>query len=123
MVERFQFPRRNIGKYWLLQLNTRAKRKITNMVKACPMDMNVLCTREDLNIIPLGSYDYLILKDWLDQNHVVLDCGNLRKVQGIPRAVILREVIAFPLKKTYRKRCQTFAKHMGETPKDKVPNI
>jgi hypothetical protein len=67
MVERFHFPRSKLGKSWLVQLATGAKRKINEMVKACPMDMNGLSTREDLNIIPLGSYDFLIGMDWLDQ--------------------------------------------------------
>jgi hypothetical protein len=49
--------------------------------------------------------------------------GNLRTVQGIPRAVTVREVSALQLKKSYRKGCQIFAAHMEETPKDKVPNI
>jgi hypothetical protein len=53
--------------------------------------MNGLSTKEYLNIIPWGSYDFLIGMDWLDKHHVVLDCynkaftyldeeGNLRKV-------------------------------------------
>jgi hypothetical protein len=73
------------------------------MVKACPMEMNGLYTKDYLNSIPLGSYDFLIGMDWLDENHVVLDCynkaftclneeGNLRLVQGIPRVVIIREI-------------------------------
>jgi hypothetical protein len=37
------------------------------MVKDCPLDMNGLSTKEYLNIIPLGSYDYLIGMDWLDK--------------------------------------------------------
>jgi hypothetical protein len=134
MVERFHFPRSKLGTSWLVQLATGAKRKINEMVKACPMDMNGLSTREDLNIIPLGSYDCLIGMDWLDQHHVVLDCynkeftcldekGNLRTVQGIPRAVTVREISALQLKKSYRKGCQIFAAHMEETPKDKMPNI
>jgi hypothetical protein len=104
------------------------------MVKSCLMDMNGLNTREDLNILPLGSYDYLIGMDWLDQHHVILDYhkkefnfldeeGNLRRVQGIPRAVTIREISALQLKKYYRKGCQIFATHMEETPKDKVPNL
>jgi hypothetical protein len=66
--------------------------------------------KTDLNIIPLGSYDFLIGMDWLDQHHVVLDChnkaftcldeeGNLRTVQGIPRVVTIREVSSLQLKK------------------------
>jgi hypothetical protein len=110
MVERFQFPRSKLGKPWLVQLATGEKRKINEMVKACPMEMNGLCTKFDLNIIPLGSYDFLIGMDWLDQHHVVLDCynkaftcldeeGNLRIVQGIPRVVTIREVSTLQLKK------------------------
>ena len=71
------------------------------MVKACPMDMNGLSTKVDLNIIPLGSYDYIIGMYWLDQHHAILEFNhkeftlldvevNLRIVQGIPRAVTVR---------------------------------
>ena len=71
------------------------------MVKACPMDMNGLSTKDDLNIIPLVSYDHLICIDWMDQQHVFLDSynkaftwldeeGNLRAVQGIQRVVNIK---------------------------------
>jgi hypothetical protein len=134
MVESLHLPRSKHVKSWLVQLATRAKRKFNEMVKSCLMDMNGLNTREDLNILPLGSYDCLIGMDWLDQHHAILDCnnktftcldeeGNLKKVQGIPRAVTIREISALQLKKCYRKGCQTFATHMEETPKDKVPNL
>ena len=49
--------------------------------------------------------------------------GNLRKVQGIPRVVTIREISALQLKKCYRKGCQIFAAYLEETPKDKVPNL
>jgi hypothetical protein len=101
MVERFQFLRRKLGKTWLVQLATGEKRKINEMVKAYPMEMNEMHTKLDLNIIHLGSYDFLIGMDWLDQHHVVLyfynkaftcldEQGNLRKVQVIPRVVTIR---------------------------------
>jgi hypothetical protein len=71
------------------------------MVKSCLMDMNGMNTKADLNILPLGSDACLIGMDWLDQHHTLLDChnkaftffdeeGKLRKVQGIPRVVIIR---------------------------------
>jgi hypothetical protein len=105
MVEIFQFPRINLGKSWLVQLARGAKIKINEMVKECPMDMNGLCTREYFNIIPLGSYDFLIGMDCLDPHHVILNfynkeftCldeeGNLRTIQGITRVVTVGEVIA-----------------------------
>jgi hypothetical protein len=87
------------------------------------MEMNVLCTKFDLNIIPLGSYDFPIGIHWLDERNVVLDCynkaltfldeeGNLRSVQGIPRDVTIREVSFLQLKKIYKKGCQVFAARM-----------
>jgi hypothetical protein len=102
MVERFHLPRRKHGKNWLVQLATRAKRKVNEMVKSCPMDMNGLSTGEDFNILPLCSYDCLIGMDWLDQYHAILDyynkeftCwdekGNLRTIQGIPRAITVEK--------------------------------
>jgi hypothetical protein len=76
MVEILHLPRSKLGKSSLVQLATIAKRKFYEMVKACPMDMNGLSTKADLNIIPLGSYDCLIRMDWLDQHHAILDCYN-----------------------------------------------
>jgi hypothetical protein len=101
MVESLHLPRSKNEKSWLVQLATGAKRKINEMVKSCLMDMNGLNTRAYLNILPLGSYDCLIGMDWLDQHHAILDChnkaftcldeeGNVRKVQGIHRAVTIR---------------------------------
>jgi hypothetical protein len=60
--------------------------------------MNGLSTKEYLNILILGSYDFPIGMDWLDQDHAILEChnkastfldeeGNKRAVQGIPREV------------------------------------
>jgi hypothetical protein len=107
------------------------KRKVTELVKSCTVDMKGLSTKVELNILPLCSYECLIEMDWLDQHHSLLDyrnkeftCldeeGNRKIVQGIPRAVVVREISTMQLKKCYRKGCQLFAAHVGETPKDKV---
>ena len=72
--------------------------------------------------------------DWLDQHHAILECHNKaftyldeernqRVVQGIPRAVTIREISAMQLKKCYRKCFQILAAHMEEASKDKVPNL
>jgi hypothetical protein len=98
VVERFILLIIKYEKYWLVQLSTRSERKFVELVKSCPVDMNGLSTKADLNILPLGSYDCLIGMDWLDQHHVVLDYhnkvftflgeeGNLRKYQVFPRVV------------------------------------
>jgi hypothetical protein len=134
VVEIFQLQRRKHGKSWLVQLATGAKRKVVELVKSCPVGMNGLSTKADLNIFPLRSYDFLIGMDWLDQHHAILDyhnkeftClneeGNQRAIQGIPRAVIVREILEMQLKKCYIKGCQIFATHMEEASKDKVPNM
>jgi hypothetical protein len=134
MVERFHFPRSKYEKYWLVHLVTRAKIKVNEMVKSCPMDMNGMNTMENLNILLLGSYDCLIGMDWLDQHHAIIYChkkaftcmdveGNLRKIQGIPREMTIREISTLQLKKSYRKGCQLFAAHMEETSRDKMPDI
>jgi hypothetical protein len=72
--------------------------------------------------------------DWLDQHHALLDCRNKRftclneegnqvTVQGIPRAVAVREISAMQLKKCYRKGCQLFAARVEEASRDVVSNL
>jgi hypothetical protein len=116
MVEILHFPRSKHGKYWLVQLATRAKIKVNEMLKSCLVGMNGLSTRAHLNILSIGSYDCLIGMDWLDQHLVVLDChektftfldeeGNLRTIQGIPREVTVIDISTLQLKKCYKKGC------------------
>jgi hypothetical protein len=96
--------------------------------------MNGINTKLDVNIIPLGSYDCLIDMDWLEKHHAILDCynkaitcldeeGKQGKIQGIRRVVVVREITAMQLKKSFRKGCQIFASHMEEATKDKVASI
>ena len=76
VVEIFFFPRSKHGKYWLVQMATRAKRKVVELVKSCRVGINGLCTKAYLNIFPLGSYDCLIGMDSLEQHLSILDCCN-----------------------------------------------
>jgi hypothetical protein len=103
IVEIFQLQRSKNKKSWLVHLSMGSKRKINELVKYCLIDMNGLSTKVDVNIIPLGSYDYLIGMDWLGKYHVVLDCynktttcldeeGKQGKIQGIPRVIVVREI-------------------------------
>jgi hypothetical protein len=71
MMEILHFPRSKHGKSWLVQLATEAKRRLVELVKSCPVDMNGLSTWAELNILPLGSYEFLIGMDWLDQHHAI----------------------------------------------------
>jgi len=45
LVERFHLQRSKHGNSWLVQLATRAKRRINELVKDFPMDMNGLSTK------------------------------------------------------------------------------
>jgi hypothetical protein len=115
-------------------LATGTKRKVVELVKSCPVDMKGLSMKAELNILPLGSYDYLIGMDWLDQHHALLDCrnkkftcldeeGNWKTIQGIPRVVAIREISAMQLKKCYRKGCQLFSARVEEASRDEVSRI
>jgi hypothetical protein len=103
VVERFHLQMSKHNKSWLVQLATGAKRKINDQFKKCQINMNGLNTKVDVNIIPLGSYGFLIGMDWLGKCHVVLDgynktitClneeGKQGKVKGILRVVAVREI-------------------------------
>ena len=70
----------------------------------------------------------------MDQHHALLDCCNKRficldeegkkkTIQGIPRAVAVREISTMQLKKSYRKGCQLFAAHVEEESRDEVSKI
>jgi hypothetical protein len=132
LVERFKLKKCKHEKSLLVQLATGTKRRINELVKECPINMNGVNTKADLNIIPLGSYDYLIGMDWLEKHHVldfynmVFTCfdeeGNSRTVQGIPRPISVREILALQLKRSFRKRCQIYASHMEEPMKDNEPS-
>jgi hypothetical protein len=61
-------------KSWLVQLSTRTKRKVTEVIPACQFVMSGFPTQANLNILPLGSYDLLIDMDWLDSHKTKLDC-------------------------------------------------
>jgi hypothetical protein len=134
VVESLNLTKRKHEKSWLVQLATGTKRKVTELVKSCSVDMKGMSTKAELNILPLGSYDCLIGMDWLDQHHALLDCRNKRftcldeegnqvTVQGIPRAVAVREISAMQLKKCYRKGCQLFAARVEEVFQDVVSNL
>ena len=103
-------------KSWLVQLTTRTKRKVSEMVNQCPLGMNGLVACIDLNVLPLGSDNVLIGMDWLEAHRVNLDCynktfecmdeeGNPVVVRGIPKVISVRQILAMQLKKFCRKGC------------------
>ena len=69
----------------------------------------------------------------MDKHHAVLDCynktftclvgeGSHRTVQGVPRPIVVREISALQLKKSFRKGCQVVAVHMKEEAKEQELN-
>ena len=66
LVEMCTLNKSKHGKSWLVQLATRTRRKVSEVVKKCPLVMDGLVTCADLNVLPLGSYDILIGMDWLE---------------------------------------------------------
>jgi hypothetical protein len=134
VVESLHLIRSKHEKSWLVKLATRTKRKVTELVKSCSVDIKGMSTKAELNTFPLGSYDCLIRMDWLDQHHALLDFRNKRftclneeenpvTVQGIPRAMAVREISAMQLKKCYEKGCQLYASQVEEASRDVVLNL
>jgi hypothetical protein len=134
VVESLHLTRRKHEKSWLVKLAIGTKRKVTELVKSCSVDMKGMSIKAELNILPLGSYDCLIGMDWLDQHHALLDCRNKRftclneegnqvTVQGIPRSMVVREISAMQLKKCYQKGYQLFAAPVEEASRDVVSNL
>jgi hypothetical protein len=78
VVDTLHLMRSKHEKSWLVHLSTGTKRKVTELVNSCSVDMKGMSTKAELNTLPLGSYDCLIGMDWLDQYHALLDCRNKR---------------------------------------------
>ena len=74
MVEKCKSPIEKFEIFWLVQLATGAKRKVTCFVKECAVIMDHFETVVKLNVFPLSSYDLLIGMDWLEQHRVILNC-------------------------------------------------
>ena len=114
VVEIYAFKKVKHRKSWLLQLSIRIKRNVSEMVERCPLVMNGLVTRVDLNVLPLGSYDILVGMDWLEAHRAKLDCYtktfecmdkecNPVVVRGIPNVISIRHSSAMQLNKFSRK--------------------
>ena len=104
-------------KHCLVQLATGTKRKVFSYVENCEMFMIQFKTQVKLNVLPLGSYNFLIGMDWLEKHRVVFNCfektftcidekGETITVKGIPRKVSVRHISTLQMKKFVHKSCK-----------------
>jgi hypothetical protein len=121
-------------KSWLLQLATGTKRKVTDFILAYGFIMNGFPTQENLNILPLGSYDLLIGMDWLDTHKTEMDCYNKTlecdneegrnvTLQGIQNNVLVRQISTLQVKKYCRKGCPLYVIQMLDSVEDEKPSL
>jgi hypothetical protein len=130
-VDILRLDKSKLEKSSLVQLANGTKRRINEIVKGCPINLNGVNTFFDMNIISLGSYDIPIGVDWLEKHHVVLDCHNKTfscldeegTVKGIPRPISRREISALHMKRCFRKGCQLYETHVEEPEKTKGTSL
>jgi predicted aspartyl protease len=107
------------SKSWLVQLATTAKRKVTEFISDCKLEISGHDTKVNLNILPLGSYDILIGMDWLEMHKFLLDYYEksftykdesdiTRTIKGICKIVSIRKISTLQLKKCIRKGCKLY---------------
>jgi hypothetical protein len=120
-VDKYKLQQVKHVKSWMVQLATGTKRKVIKVIPTFQLVMSGFPTQENLNILPLESYDLLIGMDWLDAHKSKLDyhnktleCENQegRKVtlQGIQNPVSVRQISALQVKKYCSKGCQLYVR-------------
>jgi hypothetical protein len=128
IVDRLQLEKIKLEKSSLVQLATGTKRRINEMVRGCPININGVSTNFDMNIIPLGSYDIIIGMDWMDKHHVVLDChnktftcldeeGKQSTMKGIPRPISIREISVLTVEDMFKERMSIVCSSCGGSKK------
>jgi hypothetical protein len=102
-VDRLHLEKSKLGKSILVQLATKTKRRIHDMVISCSISLNGVNNSIDLNNISLGYYYIIIGVNWLDKHHVFLDChnntftcldgnGKQSTMKRVPRPISIREI-------------------------------
>ena len=105
LVEMFPLKLSKNTRSWLVQLATRTKKDISEVVNKFPLVMDGLATCAYLNVLPLGYNDILIGMDWLEEHRENIDCynktfecldeeGNLRVLKGFPKSDLWKAVFS-----------------------------
>jgi hypothetical protein len=92
VVDSCSLQRKKHIKAWLAQLATRSKRKVAEVVEACPISVEGFQTQANLNILPLISYDVLlgmyqlaIHKENLNYYEKIIECED-KEIQELSKA-------------------------------------
>jgi len=62
------------AKSWLVQLATSTKKRVHHWVRACAFELNGMPTTTHLNVLPLGSYNIILVMGWLYFHRTKVDC-------------------------------------------------
>ena len=77
MDKSFSLGKVKHNKSWLIQLAIGTKRKESEVLMECRIELNGILTKVNLNVLPLGSYDALIGMDWLENHRAKVDWHGL----------------------------------------------
>ena len=110
VVDSNKIKKVNHAKSWLAQLATGTKRKVTDFIFECELNIDGQSTKLNLNILHLGCYDIIIGMDWLEKCKVILNFyensliykdGNntIRTIQGIKKLILVRQILTMQFKK------------------------
>lgn len=120
---------------WLVQLATRAKRRVAGKVGKCSLGLEQQKNVADLNMLSLGSYDVLIRMYWLERHWFLVNCKDKivcfidesderEEIQGMKRTIKLQPITASQLGKSIRKSYQIYVIHIYYTnSKDKITSL
>jgi len=75
-VEKCELKLERFRTAWLVKLETNTKIKVTSQVRQCPINLNDCFKELNLNILPIESYDVLLIMDCLERYGVVLNFLN-----------------------------------------------
>jgi hypothetical protein len=103
-------------------------------VKECPIELNGIFTKYDLNVLPLGSYDVLINTDCLEQHKAKVDCYNKvvecldekgipKEVKEIIQPISVRKISTLQLQRFFKNGFQIYAVHILDLAEDRGPNL
>jgi hypothetical protein len=110
LVELNKLKKVNHAKSSLVQLEKGTKRKVTDFIPECELNIDGQSTKLDLNILPLGSYNLIIGLDWLEKHKVILNCyeksliyrdgkKTIRTIQEIKKLILVRQILTMQFKK------------------------